>query len=205
MPLDAREFESLLHPVLDQLSLPLSAQQVRLLYQHYELLERWNPRINLTAIREPNEVVLRHFGESLALGKRIGAGSGAVVDIGSGAGFPGVPVAVCWPDRQVTLVESSGKKGVFLKEVARGLPNVSVFVGRVEDFDGQAEWAMIRGVSSGDVSGVARRLVRHVGLILSGEKAEQSANELGLARVERWEIPWDPRTAVVVGEIASST
>lgn len=89
---------------------------------YLDLLSRWNERTNLTAIREPEQIVRRHFGESLfaarVLAKRVGDGS-AVLDIGSGAGFPGLPLQLALPHLQVTLAESQGKKSAFLREAAR--------------------------------------------------------------------------------------
>jgi len=99
---------------------------------YLELILKWNARMNLTAIRKPEEIVRRHFGESLFLGARIGACE-SLLDLGSGAGFPGIPVQLMWPDVQVTLAESQGKKAAFLREVVRalGLPT-QVWSARVQ-------------------------------------------------------------------------
>lgn len=89
---------------------------------YLDLLLRWNERTNLTAIRDPEEMVERHFGESLfaarVLACRMGGGA-TVLDIGSGAGFPGLPLQLAWPRLKVTLAESQGKKSAFLREVLR--------------------------------------------------------------------------------------
>jgi 16S rRNA (guanine527-N7)-methyltransferase len=93
---------------------------------------KWNARINLTGIRTPEEIVRRHFGESLLVGAHAGA-CGTLLDFGSGAGFPGVPIQLLRPDVQVTLAESQGKKAAFLNEVVRSLGLQSeVWAGRVE-------------------------------------------------------------------------
>jgi 16S rRNA (guanine527-N7)-methyltransferase len=99
---------------------------------YLELIFKWNARMNLTAIRTPEEIVRRHFGESLFVGAHIGA-CGTLLDFGSGAGFPGVPIQLLRPDLRVTLAESHGKKAAFLHEVVRslGLPT-EVWAGRVE-------------------------------------------------------------------------
>jgi len=99
---------------------------------YLKLIMKWNARMNLTAIREPEEMVRRHFGESLFLGANVGVCS-TLLDFGSGAGFPGVPVQLMRPDVQVTLAESQGRKAAFLREVVRelGLPS-EVWGGRVE-------------------------------------------------------------------------
>src|SRR5712671_2242023 len=87
---------------------------------YIDLLLKWNSRVNLTAIREPREIVQRHFGESLFAAKYIIEQQKPVqtaIDLGSGAGFPGVPFAIMAPGAQVTLIESQQKKATFLKEL----------------------------------------------------------------------------------------
>lgn len=103
---------------------------------YLELILKWNARTNLTAIREPQEIVQRHFGESLFLGSlpALGLASGfTMLDFGSGGGFPGVPIQILRPDLRVTLAESQGKKAAFLREVLRTLGLASeVWAARVE-------------------------------------------------------------------------
>ena len=99
---------------------------------YLELIMKWNARINLTAIRTPEEIVRRHFGESLFVGAHLGECE-TLLDFGSGAGFPGVPIQLLRPDVQVTLAESHGKKAAFLHEVVRSLDlPTEVWAGRVE-------------------------------------------------------------------------
>ena len=99
---------------------------------YLELIMKWNERINLTGIRTPEEIVRRHFGESLFVGAHVGE-CGTLLDFGSGAGFPGVPIQLLRPDVRVTLAESQGKKAAFLNEVVRSLGLQSeVWAGRVE-------------------------------------------------------------------------
>ena len=93
---------------------------------YIDILLRWNRRINLTAIRDPEEVVTRHFGESLFAAKHLFphhevTQAATVADVGSGAGFPGIPIKLWAPDISLTLIESNQKKATFLREVARGL------------------------------------------------------------------------------------
>jgi 16S rRNA (guanine527-N7)-methyltransferase len=99
---------------------------------YLELILKWNSRINLTAIRTPEEIVRRHFGESLFAGAHLGACE-TLLDFGSGAGFPGIPMQLVRPDVWVTLAESRAKKAAFLREVVRtlGLPT-EVWATRVE-------------------------------------------------------------------------
>jgi 16S rRNA (guanine527-N7)-methyltransferase len=99
---------------------------------YLELILKWNARINLTAIRTPEEIVRRHFGESLFAGIRLGACQ-TLLDFGSGAGFPGLPIQLLRPDVAVTVAESRSKKAAFLHEVARSLDlPAEVWAGRVE-------------------------------------------------------------------------
>jgi 16S rRNA (guanine527-N7)-methyltransferase len=119
---------------------------------------RWNARINLTSVRDPEQIVTRHFGESLFAARalflpervphpsRFSQGgdlndqrptaNDRVIDIGSGAGFPGLPIKIWAPEIHLTLIESNQKKATFLREVARAikLTDVDVFAGRAQDF-----------------------------------------------------------------------
>lgn len=113
---------TLLAPYLSDFPTPpaLSSQ----LSTYLDLLLRWNARTNLTAIREPEEIVCRHFGESLfcgiAITKQLPA-TANLLDFGSGAGFPGLPIQLLLPQLHVTLAESQGKKAAFLREAVRTL------------------------------------------------------------------------------------
>ena len=100
---------------------------------HFDLLLRWNSRMNLSAIREPEQIAERHFLESIFVARHIPAGVHTLLDFGSGAGFPGLPIAICRPEIRVTLAESQSKKSAFLREVVRvaGI-SCEVFGERVE-------------------------------------------------------------------------
>lgn len=113
----------------------LGSGQISQLTAYLELLLRWNARINLTAVRDPKACVTRHFGESLYLGRWIRL-SGKLLDIGSGAGFPGLSLKIIFPDLSVTLLEPIAKKRAFLKEAARecAMSSVEVRGERLEDF-----------------------------------------------------------------------
>ena len=103
---------------------------------YLDLLVKWNARTNLTAIREPEEMVRRHFGESLFAGAQIAGRVGkdaSLLDFGSGAGFPGLPIQLLLPEVRVTLAESQGKKASFLREAVRTLGlSTEVWPSRVE-------------------------------------------------------------------------
>ncbi|MBZ5667035.1 MAG: 16S rRNA (guanine(527)-N(7))-methyltransferase RsmG [Acidobacteriia bacterium] len=129
---------------------PLPLSQLDQISTYIDLLLRWNARINLTAIRHEEEIVTRHFGESLFMARhlfkadpadpegappKLSLGGGfRVLDIGSGAGFPAVPLKIWAPDIHLTLIESNHKKAAFLREVARALTltNINVITDRAE-------------------------------------------------------------------------
>jgi 16S rRNA (guanine527-N7)-methyltransferase len=117
----------------------LTANDLLNISTYIDILTRWNAHINLTAIREPEEIVTRHFGESLFAARHLfprRSSAESLIDIGSGAGFPGLPIKIWALDLQVTLIESNHKKATFLRETARTLTltNINVFPGRAEDY-----------------------------------------------------------------------
>ena len=123
----------LLRPFLAK---PLSTEQTKQVVIYLDSLLKWNAKISLTAVRSPEEIVQRHFGESFFAAERAGVAEAfSLIDVGSGAGFPGLPMAILAPTVQVTLIESQQKKVAFLREVVRALElkNVSVYAGRAED------------------------------------------------------------------------
>jgi 16S rRNA (guanine(527)-N(7))-methyltransferase RsmG len=111
----------------------LTTQQLHALEGHYQLLVHWNKVLNLTSIKDLAEVVERHYCESIFLAVHLPAGALRVADLGSGAGFPGMPLAILRPDCSVTLVEAHHRKAVFLREASRELPNVRVLPSRFEE------------------------------------------------------------------------
>src|SRR5436190_19106424 len=129
----------------------LSPEQLDQLESHYELLLRWNAKLNLTRIDSVEEAARLHYCESLFLGRNLPAGPLWIVDIGSGAGFPGIPIAILRPDCSVTLVESHKRKGVFLSEAVRNLTNVKVITDRAENLKDKFDWLVSRAVAPRDV------------------------------------------------------
>ena len=118
-------------------SLELTARALAQISEYLELLTRWNARVSLTAIRSPSEIVCRHFGESLftaaKLRDRLGPGT-ELLDFGSGAGFPGLPIQIALPEIRVTVAESQTKKVAFLREVVRTLGlEAEIWFKRVEE------------------------------------------------------------------------
>jgi 16S rRNA (guanine527-N7)-methyltransferase len=118
--------------------------------KYLEILLKWNSKINLTAVRQPEEIVTRHFGESFFAARMLYPRSHreTVVDVGSGAGFPGLPLAMLAPDAEVTLIEANGKKAAFLNEVIHvlGLKNAKVFCRRAETYTTLADLVTMRAV-----------------------------------------------------------
>jgi 16S rRNA (guanine527-N7)-methyltransferase len=167
----------------------LSEAQIASLERHYELLLHWNRKINLTTVTELTEAARRHYCESLFLAARLSAGE--VVDIGSGAGFPGLPVAVVRPDCRVTLVEAHQRKAVFLREASRGLPNVSVVANRAESVNGTFDWLISRAVDPGGL--MQLRFARRFAILLG--RAE--AVDLGAEKVIP--LPWGDRRVLAIG------
>jgi 16S rRNA (guanine527-N7)-methyltransferase len=146
----------------------LSNSQLAALESHYELLCRWNRTLNLTRINEIKEVVDLHYCESLFLAERLETGS--IVDIGSGAGFPGFVVAIARPECSVTLVESHQRKAVFLREASRGIPNIHVLAKRSEDISERFDYLISRAVSYEDLAKFALRLSPRMALLTGAEE-----------------------------------
>lgn len=125
----------------------LIAEQAEHFQVYLSLIVRWNARMNLTAVRDEEGILSRHFVESIAFARALPAGIGTLLDFGSGAGFPGVPIAICRPEVSVTLAESQGKKAAFLQEVVRTLGlKVQVHAGRAEELQAGFDCVVMRAV-----------------------------------------------------------
>ncbi len=135
--------------------------------RHFALMLKWNRTVNLTSITEMQEAVDRHYAECLFLGVSCPLRPESLADIGSGAGFPGVPLAVLWPQCQVTLVESDTRKAAFLRECRDLVPNLRVECVRSEHLTGEFDAVVGRAVRPADIVRVGRRCSRMVGLLIS--------------------------------------
>jgi 16S rRNA (guanine527-N7)-methyltransferase len=149
LPISQTAIAGLLTPFLGEAS--LSEHQMHQVSVYLELLLRWNERVNLTAVRDPEEVVTRHFGECFFAACQLFPrfeSSGTAIDIGSGAGFPGLPIRIFAPNVNMMLIESNNKKVAFLREVARslGLANVNVLAIRAEEVKHSADLVTFRAV-----------------------------------------------------------
>lgn len=173
--LDPARIAELLQPFLGDAS--ISTQLTGQLQTYLDLLLHWNSRMNLTAVRDPEQIVTRHFGESLFAAhvlRDAGAFTPAagrhptLADVGSGAGFPGIPIKLFAPEVPVTLIESQNKKATFLREVIRvlPLPDTKVFCGRAETYAQKANIVTLRAVEKFDaVLSTAATLVAEGGIL----------------------------------------
>ena len=134
----------------------LQVEQNKQLSNYVALILRWNARTNLTAVRDEEGILSRHIVESIACAQALPAGIATLLDFGSGAGFPGLPIAICRPEIAVTLAESQGKKAAFLQEAARVLEcstwnnpvqnPIRVHSGRAETLTTQYDCVTLRAV-----------------------------------------------------------
>jgi len=203
-----------------QLIRPFAGLSPELLHQtsiYIELLLKWNAKINLTAVRDPREMVTRHFGESFfAAQQLLKVDSGpairpphqgaSVIDLGSGAGFPGLPLAMFAPEARVTLIESNARKVAFLNEVisALGLKNARVVRQRAEGYPAKAELVTMRAVEMFEsVLPVARNLVAEGGRLALMIGAAQAAVAQAQVKAIIWSgavlIPGSHSRVLLVG------
>jgi 16S rRNA (guanine(527)-N(7))-methyltransferase RsmG len=180
----------------------ISVAQIAALEAHYELMLRWNKTLNLTRITALEEVVERHYVESLFLGSQLPPGGLQIADVGSGAGFPGFPIAVLRPDCSVTLIESHQRKAVFLKEASRDLRNVQVLAKRFDAVDLKFDWVISRAVSYKDLHGSVGRLSTHLALLTGGEVPP---TEWNCVWKETLGIPGPPGRFLRMGEVSRET
>ena len=187
--------------------LTLSEDQIRRLWEHYEILLRWNERMNLTSIPAGEEMVIRHYCESLFFGAHLSVRQEAIsiVDLGSGAGFPGVPLAILQPAWHVTLLESNQRKAVFLRESTRGSRNTSVLARRAESVSEKFDWVVARGVDPKDVVQNIPRLAPRVGLMLGEDDFSVIQGLPDIAWLEPVRLPWGDRRLCVFGEVSRGT
>jgi len=180
------------------LALPQGASEKLIAY--LELLAKWNKTYNLTAIREPLQAVSHHLLDSLAVLHELPWSTGALADVGSGGGLPGIPLAIAAPGRSVTLNDSNRKKGAFLRQaiIELELGNAAVHVGRAEQWRPAQRFAVVvtRGFSSvADFVASCRHLVASEG-VLAAMKGAYPRDELGAlpagcdcGDVRRLEVP----------------
>ena len=179
---------------------PLTPAQEGALADHIELLLRWNARMNLTAVRKFDDAVRKHVGESLFLASHVTAGPQSACDLGSGGGFPGIPLAVVRPEWRITLVERDVRKGVFLREASRGLPNVNVVTKPFEEIPGSFDWLTSRAVNlaltrSGSVA-------QHAA-VLGGQSLGEDQGLVARYEWQKVAVPWENGGLLWLGELRS--
>jgi 16S rRNA (guanine527-N7)-methyltransferase len=207
--MDPARIAELLRPFTGDAELPAEMlEQFRL---YLDLLLRWNARVNLTAVRDPEQIVTRHFGESLFAARMLdpqAAGPITLADVGSGAGFPGIPIKLWALHLELTLIESHNKKATFLREALRTLKlnHAQVFCGRAEQWGQTADLVTLRAVEHFERAlPVAEALVRPGGklCLLIGSSQMKSARALS---GEQWTwhdplpVPLSTGRVVVIGE-----
>ena len=166
---------------LDALALPSSLAEP--LLEYISLLDRWNRAYNLTAVRDPRQMLTRHLLDSLAMHPFVGASP--LADLGTGPGLPGIPLAIAWPGLAVSLVESNGKKARFLREAVRtlGLSDARVLESRAEAVDEPSHYAVVTARALDRLAGiiaVGGHLLAPAGRLLAmkGQRPDQEIAEL---------------------------
>ncbi|HRE29220.1 MAG TPA: 16S rRNA (guanine(527)-N(7))-methyltransferase RsmG [Anaerolineales bacterium] len=208
------------------LGLDLTQTQVAAFQLYANELAEWNARFNLTAIKEPRDVQVKHFLDSLTVLKALPAGALRVIDVGTGAGFPGLPLKILRPELRMTLVEATGKKVRFCEHIATrlGLEGVRVVharaeeVGQLSEHRERYDWAVARAVAEMPVLAeyLLPLVVRGGGCIAQKSKdapaevhgAETALRKLGgtLERLIEVELPGvvDPRYLIVLRKNAAT-
>jgi 16S rRNA (guanine527-N7)-methyltransferase len=200
--------EQTIRNALSEFGVTVSDEQVYKIQQYMRVLLVWNEKLNLTAIRDPLDILYRHFCESMYAGVSVPLEKGRLADVGSGAGFPGLPLKILCPDLQVFLIESNVKKATFLAEVIRelGLEDARVLVSRYEEL----------GEEVAPLDFVCSRAVGEFGALLEWAGSEQvAAGEVilwigsrdldELRRIKTWEwrepvlVPHSMRRLLLVG------
>ena len=145
---------------LEQMGLALNVEQQGRLLDYIALLQKWNKVYNLTAVREPENMLYQHLLDSLAVLPHVG--TGRLLDVGSGAGLPGIPLAIVKPELQITLLDSNHKKTTFLRQacIELGLSNVTVECVRVDTFTPQQFFDAVISRAFSDLSEFVRLSVR---------------------------------------------
>jgi 16S rRNA (guanine527-N7)-methyltransferase len=191
--MDPAQIQKLLTPFLPE---PLTEKQSSNISTYIDLLLHWNARINLTAVRDEEHIVTRHFGESLFAAHHLFPADprpATVADVGSGAGFPGLPMKIYAPEIKLTLIESNHKKATFLREVIRALQltDVEVFNGRAADFPASsADLVTLRAVERfEDAAPEAARLVALNGTLALLIGTSQAARARQLLPGLHWHPP----------------
>jgi len=161
--------------------------------------------MNLTSVKPGRETVIRHYCESLFFAAHLPAGRGniSVLDLGSGAGFPGLPMAVLKPEWHLTLVEANKRKAVFLREATRQLVNTSVLEQRFEAILLMGDWVVSRAVDPVEVLSNLPRLGINVGLMISEDAFRSLSSKSSIAWYDPVRLPWGDQRLCVFGRCST--
>lgn len=172
---------------IEQLQLALGGDGVDRLMQYVALIEKWNRTYNLTAVRDPMEMVTQHLLDSLAVVPHLGGTM--LADVGSGAGLPGIPLAIARPEWRVTLNDSNQKKAAFLRQavIELGLGNAHVYEGRVESWRPAARFDVVISRAFAELGEFIAKC-SHLGTLLAAMKG--AAPEPGNCRVIALRVPF---------------
>ena len=181
------EFKKVLYEKVKKIGIELKEEQLEKFYLYMNILLEWNEKINLTAITNEEEIILKHFVDSLTINKYIEEGK-SIIDVGTGAGFPGIPIKILREDLKVTLLDSLNKRINFLNEVIEklDLKNIECIHGRAEEFGKNKnyrekyDFATSRAVAN--MSTLSEYLIPFVKvggkvLAMKGDKAEEELEE----------------------------
>lgn len=139
--MDFSEFRKEITPYLVELNIDLTENQIKQFFDYMNLLIEWNKIMNLTSIIEPKDIIIKHFVDSLTIINMIEKKS-RIIDVGTGAGFPGIPIKIIYPETEIILLDSLNKRIKFLDEVIKTLKlkKIHTIHGRAEDFGQDVEY-----------------------------------------------------------------
>ena len=184
---------SRLNQLLQQSGHPTLSPETTYKFETYlTLLQKWNTRTNLTAIRDTEGILTRHFVESILCARLLPAQIVSLLDFGSGAGFPGIPIALIRNDLEVTLAESQNKKSAFLREAARALDlPVAIHSGRAEDLRELYDCVTMRAVDHMEQAvPAALKLLKQDGWFAIMTTPESSVREVANQYASfNWQLP----------------
>ena len=214
-PANKESLKRLLRQEISNLGLPLSDSQLEQLGIHFALLLQWNRKMNLVSSQDPGEIASRHFGESLFLAKILEpeeewSNGGVIVDVGSGAGFPGLPLKVAWPGLELVMLEPNQKKTAFLKEVVRscGMKTADARAQRLEEavlgsLQGIPNLVTMRAVApTSELMNDLKKLLKPGGraaLFVGAQSAAEIVNMAGFQWSSPLPTPHSERRVILLG------
>jgi 16S rRNA (guanine527-N7)-methyltransferase len=206
------EAESRLNALLAAAGLmPLDDETKNRFESYLSLFIRWNDRVNLSAVRDEEGIISRHLVESIAVARELPPGIATLLDFGSGAGLPGIPIALCRPQMAVTLAESQGKKAAFLQEAVRVLGlKAAVHAHRAETLQETFDCVILRAVDKMPKAVAnATRLVASEGwlaLMTTGAEIAQLRTATGtqISWVDPVKLPFGNDRILALGRLISS-